>query len=167
MLLGVGVLFLVGWALPILLPQLQEDADRWFERGQQAAWTLFAADYAIRVWLAERRWHFVATHIPSLLVVLLPLLRPLAVLRSLLLLTALMRRVTLPLRMRVTVYVTGWACFLALVGAVAVLDAERRSDEPTIVTLSNALCWALTTMTTVGTGTCIRPHWRAGSSRRH
>ncbi|MFI6928592.1 hypothetical protein ACIBIZ_52340 [Nonomuraea spiralis] len=54
-LLGVGLLFLAGWAL-------------------------FAADYAIRVWLSDRRAHFVATHIPSLLVVLLPLLRPLAVL---------------------------------------------------------------------------------------
>ncbi|MGW3341716.1 potassium channel family protein [Nonomuraea rubra] len=151
-LLGVGLLFLVGWALPIVLPQLPENTDLWLDRAQQTAWALFAADYAIRVWLSDRRGHFVATHLPSLLVVLLPLLRPLAVLRSLLLLTALMRRVTLPLRMRVTVYVSGWACFLALVGAIAVLDAERRSAEPTIVTLSDALWWSLTTMTTVGYG---------------
>ncbi|MEV4566156.1 potassium channel family protein [Nonomuraea sp. NPDC049419] len=151
-LLGVGLLFLASWALPIVLPELPENADRWMERAQQTAWALFAADYAIRVWLSDRRGHFIATHIPALLVVLLPLLRPLAVLRSLLLLTALMRRVTLPLRMRVTVYVSGWACFLALVGAIAVLDAERRSAEPTIVTLSDALWWSLTTMTTVGYG---------------
>ncbi|NUR92572.1 MAG: two pore domain potassium channel family protein [Nonomuraea sp.] len=152
LLLGVGLLFLAGWALPIVLPQLPAAADLWLGRLQQAAWALFAADYVIRVWLADRRGHFVATHVPALLVVLLPLLRPLAVLRSLLLLTALMRRVTLPLRMRVTVYVSGWACFLALVGAIAVLDAERRSADPTIVNLSDALWWSLTTMTTVGYG---------------
>ncbi|WP_181448752.1 hypothetical protein [Nonomuraea aridisoli] len=104
-LLGVGLLFLVSWALPIVLPRLPGDAVAWLESLQQVAWALFAADYAIRLWLAERR--FVVTHLPSLLVVLLPLLHPLAVLRSLLLLTALMRRVTLPLRMRVTVYVSG------------------------------------------------------------
>lgn len=32
------------------------------------------------------------------------------------------------------------------------LDAERRSADPTIVTLSDALWWSLTTMTTVGYG---------------
>ncbi|MGP3921530.1 potassium channel family protein [Nonomuraea sp. 10N515B] len=152
LLLGVGLLFLATWALPIVLPQLPDTVVHRLEHVQQAAWTLFTADYLIRVWLADRRWHFVTTHIPSLLVVLLPLLRPLAVLRSLLMLTALMRRVTLPLRMRVTVYVSGWACFLAVVGGIAVLDAERRSADPTIVTLADALWWSLTTMTTVGYG---------------
>ncbi|KAB8189758.1 two pore domain potassium channel family protein [Nonomuraea phyllanthi] len=151
-LLGIGLLFLVSWALPIVLPGLPGGAVTWLEVGQQVAWGCFAVDYVIRVWLADRRWHFVATHLPALLVVLLPLLRPLAVLRSLLMLTALMRRVTLPLRMRVTVYVSGWACFLALVGAIAVLDSERHSPEPTILTLSDALWWSLTTMTTVGYG---------------
>ncbi|WP_052423190.1 potassium channel family protein [Nonomuraea candida] len=151
-LLGVGLLFLVAWALPIVLPQLDDGTVAWCERVQAAAWATFAADYLIRVWLAEQRRHFVVTHLPSLLVVLLPLLRPLAVLRSLLLLTVLMRRVTLPLRMRVTVYVSGWAVFLALVGGIAVLDAERRSPDPTILTLSDALWWSLTTMTTVGYG---------------
>ncbi|WP_433432154.1 potassium channel family protein [Nonomuraea sp. CA-141351] len=152
LLFGVGLLFLTTWALPIVFPQLMDTAVHRLGHVQQAAWALFAADYLIRVWLADRRWHFIATHIPSLLVVLLPLLRHLAVLRSLLLLTALMRRVTLPFRMRVTVYVSGWACFLALVGGIAVLDAERRSADPTIVTLADALWWALTTMTTVGYG---------------
>ncbi|TDD44043.1 two pore domain potassium channel family protein [Nonomuraea terrae] len=151
-LLGVGLLFLVSWALPIVLPRLPGEAVAWLELLQQVAWALFAADYVIRLCLAERRGRFVVAHLPSLLVVLLPLLRPLAVLRSLLLLTALMRRVTLPLRMRVTVYVSGWACFLALVGGIAVLDAERDAPGATIVTLADALWWSLTTMTTVGYG---------------
>ncbi|MEO3867315.1 potassium channel family protein [Nonomuraea sp. B12E4] len=136
------------------------------ERGQQTAWALFSADYVIRVWLADRRRSFILTHIPALLVVVLPLLRPLAVLRSLLLLTALMRRGTLPLRMRVTVFVSGWACSLALVGGIAVLDAERHAADPTIVTLSDALWWSLTTMTTVGYGDLYPATLEGGSSRR-
>jgi voltage-gated potassium channel len=43
---------------------------------------VFAAEYAIKLYLAPIRRRFVTSHIPDLIVVLVPMLRPLRVLRS-------------------------------------------------------------------------------------
>ncbi len=42
--------------------------------------------------------------------------------------------------------------FLAFVGALAVLDAERGADGVTLTTFGDALWWAFVTMSTVGYG---------------
>ncbi|MBC7841318.1 MAG: hypothetical protein H7099_03365, partial [Gemmatimonadaceae bacterium] len=44
-------------------------------------WAVFAVDLIARVWLAERRWHYLSTHPIDVVMVLLPALRPLRVLR--------------------------------------------------------------------------------------
>jgi voltage-gated potassium channel len=45
-------------------------------------WAIFAAEYAIKLYLARDRRRFVARHIPDLVIVLVPMLRPLRALRS-------------------------------------------------------------------------------------
>jgi voltage-gated potassium channel len=45
-------------------------------------WAVFAAEYAIKLYLAPNRRQFIAHHIPDLIIVLVPMLRPLRVLRS-------------------------------------------------------------------------------------
>jgi voltage-gated potassium channel len=45
-------------------------------------WAVFAAEDAIKLYLAPNRRQFVARHIPDLIIVLVPMLRPLRVLRS-------------------------------------------------------------------------------------
>jgi voltage-gated potassium channel len=151
-LLVIGTGFLLSWAIPVLVPGLPPGAHSAFRYLQVVAWALFAADYLIRLALAPRRLRFFLRNIPSLLVVVLPLLRPLWLLRAVLLLQVIAERVRLPLRLRAVVYVTGTAVFLALVGSVAVLEVERTDADGNIKTPGDALWWALTTMTTVGYG---------------
>ena len=151
-LLAIGVCFLASWALPVVVPALPPGADRVLWYVQVAAWALFALDYAVRLTLAPHRLRFVVRNVPALVVVLLPMLRPLWLLRALLLLQVVAARVRLPLRVRAVVYVSGTALFLALVGSVAVLDIERSHADGNIKTIGDALWWALTTMTTVGYG---------------
>nr|WP_220447953.1 potassium channel family protein [Nonomuraea diastatica] len=134
------------------MPGLPPFVDQAFWYLQVCAYLLFTMDYLSRVYLAPNRMRFVLRNIPSLLVVLLPLLRPLWLLRALLLLQVVAERIQLPLRLRAVVYVSGTAVFLALVGSIAVLDAERDNLASNIQTIGDALWWSLTTMTTVGYG---------------
>lgn len=53
-----------------------------FDVGDWVIWAVFAVDYAIRLYLAPRRWRFVSRNIPDLIIVLIPFLRPLRVIRS-------------------------------------------------------------------------------------
>ncbi|RVX39278.1 voltage-gated potassium channel [Nonomuraea polychroma] len=151
-LLAIGTGFLLSWAIPVLVPDLPPAAHETFRYIQVATWILFTADYLIRLSLAPRRLRFLLRNIPSLLVVLLPLLRPLWLLRALLLLHVIADRVRLPLRVRAVVYVSGTALFLCMVGSIAVLDVERDNPDGNIKTVGDAIWWSLTTMTTVGYG---------------
>lgn len=151
-LLVIGMGFLLSWAIPVLVPGLPVAAHTAFWYVQIVTWALFTADYLIRLALAPRRLRFFLRNIPSLLVVVLPLLRPLWLLRALLLLQVIAERVQLPVRLRAVVYVSGTALFLAAVGSVAVLEVERNNPDGNIKTIGDALWWSLTTMTTVGYG---------------
>ncbi|MGN9839665.1 ion channel [Nonomuraea sp. H19] len=151
-LLIIGTGFLLGWAIPVLVPGLPPAAHTALWYLQVVTWALFTADYLIRLALAPQRLRFVLRNIPSLLVVVLPLLRPLWLIRALLLLQVIAERIRLPLRLRAVVYVSGTAVFMAAVGSIAVLDMERDNADGNIKTISDALWWSLTTMTTVGYG---------------
>ena len=81
-----------------------------------------------------------------------PLLRPLRVLRLLLLVRILDRSASANLAGRVLVYVGGAAATAVGLGALAVLDAERDAPDANITSFGDALWWASTTVTTVGYG---------------
>jgi voltage-gated potassium channel len=95
---------------------------------------------------------YLGRHWYDLLVVVLPLLRPLRLLRLIPLLSVLNRRATMRLRGRVGIYVAGGASLLAFVAALAVLDVERSSPDANISDFGDAIWWAVTKMTTVGYG---------------
>ena len=78
------------------------------------------------------------------------MLRPLRLLRLVTLIRFLDRRATSGLRGKVLAYVLGGSTLLALVGALAVLEAERHSATGNIQDYGDAVWWAVTTMTTVG-----------------
>jgi len=102
--------------------------------------------------LAEHRRRYILRHPLDLLVIVLPLLRPLRLLRLVALLNVLNRRVVMRLRGRLAVYVAGGAALRAFCASLAVLDVERSSPEATITSFGDAMWWAITTMTTVGYG---------------
>lgn len=115
-------------------------------------WLAFAVDYVVRLLLAEDRWWFVRHHVLDALVIALPLLRPLRLLRLILILEVLNRRATVGLRGRVVTYVVGSVILLAFVASLAILETERHSPNANIKTYGDAAWWALVTMTSVGYG---------------
>ena len=144
--------FLAAYAWPILDPGLPTGAALTCAAVTWSAWAVFAVDYVARVVLAPERRRYVIRHLHDLAVIVLPLLRPLRLLRLVTVIGALNRRAGSSLRGRVAVYVTGGTTLLAAVGALAMLDAERTAPGANITTIGDALWWSVTTITTVGYG---------------
>ena len=147
-----AVLFIVVYAVPILRPELTASWRRACEIANLVIWGLFVVDYLVRLVLSHARWAFVRAHLFDLIVLLLPLLRPLRMLRLVTALLVLNRRTERWTRGRLAIYVGGTTVLLAAVGALAILDAERGSADGNISTYPQALWWAVVTITTVGYG---------------
>ncbi len=151
-LMGVALVFLIAYAWPILDPAASAEVVRVCELAQLVAWAAFAGDYVVRLRLATDRRMFLRTNVLDLLVIALPLLRPLRLLRLVTLLRVVNRTATHQLRGRVVSYVVGGSILLALIGALAILAAERGVPGSTIQTIGDAAWWAVTTMSSVGYG---------------
>jgi len=86
------------------------------------------------------------------ILVSVPLLRPLRLLRLIALLRMLNRSAVGGLAGRAVTYVTGFAVLAAALSSLAILDADRRTADSNITTFGDALWWSATTVTTVGYG---------------
>jgi voltage-gated potassium channel len=149
---GAALVFLAAFAWPILDVHLTGFWREVCRYADYSAWAAFVLDYLVRLGLAERRLHYVSRHIPDLLTLALPVLRPLRLLRVLVLLRVLNRRAAQSLRGRVAVYVSASALLVLFCAALAELDAERHDPHAKITNFGQAAWWAVSTMSTVGYG---------------
>lgn len=147
-----ALVFLAAYAWPILQPDLHEGWRRACSAVSWGVWAVYAADYLIRLTIAERRLDFVRRNLIDLAAVVLPVLRPLRLLRVLLVFDILHERMNTQLRSHVVSRVAVLVAFLSGLSALAMLDAERPNPDANIRSFGDALWWAGTTITTVGYG---------------
>jgi len=150
--IGLAVAFLVAYAWPVLDPQMDPDLRSSLTVLSWAVWVVFAVDFTIRLSLADDRWRYAGRHWYDVALIVLPLLRPMRLLRLLALARVLNRSATSSLVGKVSIYVIGTAVIAAGLGAVAVLDVEQHAEGANITTFDDALWWSATTVTTVGYG---------------
>ncbi len=147
-----------------LVTTLPHEVQSAFDTVDYFIWAVFVLEFAIRFMLAPRRWHFV-THNPfDLVVVAVPILRPLNIVRSAeaLRLARLTRlgafagegtsKGRAALHVRGLGYVAAVTGFLILVTSVVVYDLERAAPGTSIKNWGDSLWWAIVTVTTVGYG---------------
>jgi len=147
----VAAVFLVLYSVEVLAqPHGTEAHSLWL--ASWLVWGFFVIDYIVRLALAPDRPRWFVRHLFDLLIVALPLMRPLRLLRFVVLVGALQRAVGDAVRGRILIYTVAGTTLLIYVSSLAVLDAERGHPGATITTFGNAVWWAITTVTTVGYG---------------
>lgn len=118
-------------------------------------WSAFAVDFGLKLVFAPARLRYARAHWLEAAMVVLPILRPLRMLRRLRLATLLglntqlLREIA---RARGTQTVVAAVFIILIAGAALTLLAERDAEGANIRTFGDALWWAATTMTTVGYG---------------
>ena len=129
-----------------------------------AIWGVFAADLAVKVAVAPDRRRYLAAHWLDLLLVVLPLLRPLRVVRSVGAVRSLRagwaavaaaRALVGARRMRARQgvrYILLTAMVVVVAAGSLVTVFERDHPDASIRTLPDGIWWAVTTVTTVGYG---------------
>jgi voltage-gated potassium channel len=159
----------------LLLPELVElspeqsnliDASDWF------IYACFAADFAIKIYLAPSAMGHIKRNWLDVLILLLPLLRPLRILqgaRMLRLVRALrllsfagegfkkLQGILARRRLNLVLLIT----LMVVVLCAGLVYAFEKSEGGTITSFGDALWWALATVTTVGYGDVV-PHTAEG-----
>ncbi|WP_329341293.1 potassium channel family protein [Streptomyces sp. NBC_00663] len=147
-----SLLFLAAYAIRVLAQGL---TDGWRDlclAVTLAAWALFAVDYAVRWRLSGLRLRFVRKHWLDTVVLVLPLLRPLRVVKVYEAVQRRHGRPRLALHARVIFYAGLSTVLLGFAGSLAVYQQERGATGSTMRTFGDALWWTCATLATVGYG---------------
>jgi voltage-gated potassium channel len=159
-LMVITVLWIPVLLVPLVRP-VHGAVDATFAVIDYMVWALFALEYVIKLYLAPGRVHFIKTHIPDLLIVVVPFFRP-----------ARLGRLTRLARLGRVGIVAGRAVgrgksvmthrglhfVLLTVGVIVfacagiVTFAERNASGSNIHNLGQGLWWAMVTVATVGYG---------------
>ncbi|MDS1272164.1 ion channel [Lipingzhangella sp. LS1_29] len=154
-LLALALAFIVVYGVPVVWPGLPDGLRLAFDIANWAIWGAFAVDLVVRTALAEQRLRFLATHPFDVLVVLVPALRMLRVLRAFTAAQVLVTRSGRLSLLHTTQAIVLATSLLVLIGALALLDAERGAEGATVENFGDALWWSLVTVTTVGYGDVV------------
>ncbi|AZA08351.1 potassium channel family protein [Corynebacterium pseudopelargi] len=122
------------------------------EVGLSIAWVAFIIDYVVRLSLAEQRKRWFWRHLHELLLVVLPMFRPLQILRIVPILFLLQRYSTQNRSVTVAIYTAVSSVLLVLVASLSIYDVEQGYPESQIANFGDALWWSIVTVTTVGYG---------------
>lgn len=148
---ALALAFVAAYAYDVI-GHLRSPADTVPEVVMNIVWGVFVIDYLVSLVLAPDRRRWFLTHLHELVIVVLPVLRPLRLLRLLPVVLLLHRGALWAFRGRVVVFLVGSTLLLVFVAGIAVLDAEQDAHGANLKQIGDAWWWAFATITTVGYG---------------
>lgn len=123
-------------------------------------WVVFIIDYVVSISLARNKKAWFKNNLITLMSIVLPIFRPLRLLRLVAVLNVLNRTSGMAVRGRITMYVCSSAVLLIYIGSLAILDVERAAPGAKITDFGKALWWTFVTVTTVGYGDLSPVTWQ-------
>jgi voltage-gated potassium channel len=155
-----AVLWLPVLVLPLVI-RVRAGLAGTFDTIDYLVWAIFVAEYLVKLYLAPARWPFFRRHLVDLLVIAVPVLRPLRLLRLLrlvtlarsgLILTSALKRARELLTHNGLHFVL--LSVLTIVGVCSAVELafEQHAPGASIHSFGDALWWAVVTVTTVGYG---------------
>jgi voltage-gated potassium channel len=147
-----GVIFLAGYAWPIINPNLSPVLHSLCTWSLVVIWVFFALDYFARLSMADDKRIFIRKNVLDLIAVALPFLPLLRAIRALAAVTVISRRNRGSRSQQITTSVVTLAFATWFVAGLAVTEAERHIEGSNIQGVGDGWWWAITTMATVGYG---------------
>lgn len=147
-----SLLYTFTYVVPIYFYPLNHALVEVFRWSNYLIWALFLLDYLIQFYLASNRRRFFTTHFVELFLVVVPFFRPLRGLRALLFTSKASFRNKTAYIKSIPILIGVTTVLMILIMGAAVLEIERFAPGTHIQTPSDALWWALVTVTTIGYG---------------
>ncbi|MDX2646819.1 ion channel [Streptomyces sp. PA03-1a] len=150
-----SLVFLVTYAVRVLVPDLPPEWSDLLLTVTVVTWGLFVLDYLVRVAVAPHRWSYVRRRWLDLVVVVLPLLRPLRLLQIYGRVQDLHKQPRFSLEARVMGYAGLSALLLGFAASLQVYADEHNAPGAQIRTYGQSVWWLCSTITTTGYGDLV------------
>jgi voltage-gated potassium channel len=144
-------LYIAAYVLPIYLYPVSHRDDVIYKIIQYSMWSLFIIDFIVQISLARDKKNYLKHEWIALVIVVFPFFRPVRAIRGVILIRQAAGRQKSITKSLPALLASIGALMVIIIGA-AVLNAERFAPGATIKTPSDALWWALGTITTSGSG---------------
>jgi voltage-gated potassium channel len=143
--------YIAAYVLPIYLYPVSHRDEMIYQVIGYVTWALFVIDYIVQLSLARDRKEYLKHEWIALIIVIFPFFRPIRAIRGVILIRQAAGREKNKTKSLPALLAAIGALMVIIIGA-AVLNAERFAAGSTIKTPSDALWWALGTITTSGSG---------------
>ncbi|ENM5727079.1 TPA: potassium channel family protein [Vibrio mimicus] len=148
--LVLSVIYVVVALLPDIAVLSPEDLE-FLDGLLWIVWGIFATELLVKIFVSPKPLQYMVQNWPDVLIVAMPFLRPLRFLRILLVLPKAWRQTRSVLRQKTFSFIGLTSLSTVLLSAAFVYLVEKGTPSP-INSYSDALWWAMSTITTVGYG---------------
>ena len=147
-----SLLYTITYVTPIYFYPMNHSLVEVFRWSNYLIWALFLFDYLIQLYLSSNRRKFFTTHFVELFLVIVPFFRPLRGLRALLFTSKASFSSKKSYIKSIPILIAVTTVLMILIMGAVILEIERFAPGSHITTPSDALWWALVTVTTIGYG---------------